>query len=176
MAIKPLKHHSTQDWNFLVKYPGTCFWGLNTKLFIGSPSSLQIYYMNQPMYFPLAWMQCKCPGAENLKQGRIVTWYRNGRAALFYGCNRQGTQYRIQFLPVVANFTYICFTWWNTIDPQNLPKLATRLDRWDGTKWIEGTISYRDRLTANENYCGVGVSGSPHETGIVLYDNTAIWA
>lgn len=175
-------HHSTADWKFYPKpYSYSATWLLDTSLPVSPPSSLRIDLPSTAAYTPLALMVLNIPAAQNLLQGRIVTYHRMSAIALprkigvCYAVKELASAWTAVDFPRTTAWAKTRFTWWNSFDLQNLPKLATRIDTWDGVKWVEGAIVYVNRLTGDENRAGVYATTGFNTALQDHYDDTEIW-
>lgn len=125
-------------------------------------------------------MLCKLAETLDLKEGRIITQSKSMASLLppriVIGADNTLSQYQEYNLTQSTTWTKHRLTWWNSFDLHNDPKIAVRLDYWDGANWVQISFGYYPRLTGGVNRVGVGTWTStywPNEG--VNFDDTEIY-
>ena len=173
-----LNNHSTADWDFLVasNWEPWDDWGLYALDYVSPPSCLVIGGFSYDTGLVLT----KHPSAQNLKQGRIVTWYKNidynvANARFVCGVTGPGQ-------PFIAKLVYYGgpdwyksrMTWWQTTNPHNEPATLVQIHHFINDEWVFASESYEPPLSDPLNRCGI-CSPRGYWWCSNAFDDTEIW-
>lgn len=170
---------STTDWDFIKESDWSPWndWWLTNWIFISPPNCLRF---NTPGVLPNVMFLSNLPQAQNIKAGRLVTWYRRqaygvGGAFFVIGVTGPGSE-GIRTSPwiSVTEFLRSRITWWQTLNPSgDLATIVVR-DNWIDEQWVHVSTLYHPPLTGEVNRVGI-VAKPQFIGGAHFFDDTEIW-
>lgn len=150
------KWNTLSNWDYYIAGPWTdlpeAYRGLSSSEYVSPPTGL--YLRNDGSLWSTSVALSKHASAQDLKTGTIITWAKRGtigaKCKIAIGIDLVGGGMLRLISASGAVFTRHRLVWW-----QEAGVTKYRIDSWDGSNWVNGSIQETTEMTGSINRCGV---------------------